>query len=527
MRNTWILPCVLWAGSAVAGVSFSGTWVLDPARSTGLPPGLEQTLVVEQSGDALDVKTTLITDSRDLEIHDVYALGAGERDFEAHLPAVIAKVARRTAVRAGELGLNVSDHVEGNGPNGPATVDILRRWELSADGRTLTIDQDVTNNGLATHSHRVLALAATGGEVVGTARPSRMFPVDLRVPVAPTAFRSAGRTNLVYEVHVTNLRVGDIEWKRLDVLDDDGHVLGSYLGADLEGLLIRPGAADGQKPQRIAGGMQAVAFLWLPLDGAAPKRLHHRAVFGIPASAAGNDRIVEGTPVDVRTAPVVLGPPMRGGDWVARWISNESFHRRGLMAVDGSAAISQRFAIDWNRFAADGREWIGDGAKNEDYSVFGQEAIAVADALVARVVDGIPLNEPGSLNPSVVVGLDTAAGNSVALRLADGTYATYAHLQPGSILVKEGQHVVRGDILGKVGNSGNATGPHLHFHVSTGPGLEGEGVPYVFDAFTVVGHEAAPAADGRWSGRSESPEIRNGELPADHEVVRFAGEATP
>ena len=518
IRSTMFLLSI--AVSASAAVDFSGRWALDPSRSSGLPPGMEQTLVVEQNGDTLNVATTLITDNADRVIKDVYELGAGERDFPPQMPGLTATSAKRTSKRTGERTLEISDHIEGENASGPSTIDIVRNWELSADGRTLTIEQAVTNFGLTTRSHRVLTQGGGGG----TSAPivSRLFPVDLNVPIAPTAFRSNGKTNLVYELHVTSFRSADVDWKRLDVLNNDGQTLASYSGADLDKLLTRPGLPGAKDPRRIAAGLRAVAFLWIPIDGAAPSRVHHRAAFTIPASAAGGERIVEGADVAVNASPLVIGPPVRGGAWVVRWMSDTSFHRRGLMQVDGGARIAQRFAIDWNRFANDGREWRGEGKVNTDYSVYGQDVIAVADATVGRVVDSIPENVPGTVNPAVTISVDTATGNCVALRLDGGLYATYAHLQPGSIRVKEGQRVHRGDVLARVGNSGNATGPHLHFHISTGPMLEGEGVPYAFDSFKVVGTEDDNPGDGLWTGGgSSAPILHKNELPAERMVLQF------
>jgi murein DD-endopeptidase len=514
---------VVRASGAPLTADFTGKWALDSARSTGLAPGMEQTVVVEQNGDTLRVATTLVTDNADRVIDDLYELGAGERDFPPQMPGLTPKVARRTARRTGERTLEVSDHIEGENVGGPATFDIVRNWELSADGKTLTIDQAVTNFGFTTRSHRVLVQGG-GGQGGGASAPAvnaRMFPVDLAVPIAPTAFRSNGKTNLVYELHVTSFRGSDVEWKRLDVLADDGRPLASYSGAELEKLLTRPGLAGTKEPRRIGAGLRAVAFLWIPIDGPAPAHLRHRAAFTIPASAAGSERLVEGADVAVRPSAVVIGPPVRGGAWVVRWMSDTSFHRRGLMAVDGGARIAQRFAIDWNRFAADGAEWKGEGKENADYSVYGQEVIAVADAVVARAINSIPENVPGSMNPAVTAGIETATGNCVVLRLAEGAYATYAHLKTGSVRVKEGQRVHRGDVLGLTGNSGNATGPHLHFHLSTGPILEGEGLPYVFDSFEVVGKEDDTPGDGQWSGGGGAPVLHQKELPAEHMVLRF------
>jgi murein DD-endopeptidase MepM/ murein hydrolase activator NlpD len=61
------------------------------------------------------------------------------------------------------------------------------------------------------------------------------------------------------------------------------------------------------------------------------------------------------------------------------------------------------------------------------------------------------------------------SGNHVSLQISPGVWAVYVHLQPGSIMVKTGDEVTKGQVIGKLGNSGNSTGPHLHFQLSDGP----------------------------------------------------------
>jgi murein DD-endopeptidase MepM/ murein hydrolase activator NlpD len=79
------------------------------------------------------------------------------------------------------------------------------------------------------------------------------------------------------------------------------------------------------------------------------------------------------------------------------------------------------------------------------------------------------------------------------LDLGGGTYAFYAHLQPGSLRVKNGDRVTRGRVLGLLGNSGNSTEPHLHFHVSDGMSpLGSEGLPY-----TIAGMKGMPLQNER------------------------------
>ena len=519
MRKTALLLALAVTLPTFAAASFAGRWALDPSRSQGNPPGLEQTVVIEQTGETLKVATNLVTDNVDRVVNDVYAIGAGEQDFAPQQPGVSLTSAKRTARRTGPRSFEATDRILGTSAGGPVDLQIERKWSLSDDGKTLTVDQAVTNSGFTTRSKRVLVSAP----LASTSAPAtaRAFPVDLNVPVAPTAFSSAGKTNLVYELHLTSFRIGELEWKRLEVLGDDGQRLASYEGAELDGMLSRPGTTGAKDVRRIGPGLRAVAFLWVPVDGPAPRTVRHRAAFVIPASASGSERIVETAAVSVKPTALVIGPPVRGGSWVARWVSNSSFHRRALQPVDGKTVISQRFAIDWNRFNADGAEWTGDGTKNEQYSVYGQEVIAVADGTVAEVVSNIPENVPGSQNPAVPLTIETAGGNHVSLKLADGAFATYAHLQGASITVKEGQRVRRGDVLGRVGNSGNATGPHLHFQVATAPGLGGEGVPYQFDSFDVVALEEGPPNEGKMNGKTLTAEAHRGELPGEHMVVRF------
>ncbi|MFJ9991048.1 M23 family metallopeptidase [Pseudomonas putida] len=73
------------------------------------------------------------------------------------------------------------------------------------------------------------------------------------------------------------------------------------------------------------------------------------------------------------------------------------------------------------------------------------------------------------------------SGNFVRILHADGTMGVYLHLMRGSVVVAEGQRVGQGEMLGKSGNTGNSSGPHLHFVVQRNVGLALESIPYRFD----------------------------------------------
>jgi len=70
--------------------------------------------------------------------------------------------------------------------------------------------------------------------------------------------------------------------------------------------------------------------------------------------------------------------------------------------------------------------------------------------------------------------------NYVQILHSDGTYALYAHLLIGKVLVKPGDTVQAGQLLGYSGNSGFSTGPHLHFVIQYNNGGEAKSVKFKF-----------------------------------------------
>ena len=74
------------------------------------------------------------------------------------------------------------------------------------------------------------------------------------------------------------------------------------------------------------------------------------------------------------------------------------------------------------------------------------------------------------------------AGNHVVIDHGNGEYSLYAHLKPGSILVKPGNRVTAGTVLAQLGSSGNSTEPHLHFQVcDAADALMCAGIPVQFN----------------------------------------------
>jgi murein DD-endopeptidase MepM/ murein hydrolase activator NlpD len=150
------------------------------------------------------------------------------------------------------------------------------------------------------------------------------------------------------------------------------------------------------------------------------------------------------------------------------------FHGRWFVAWGGETLAlnhhvehgSQRRAADLNVVGRDGKSHRGDGQRNEDYYAYGREVLAVAAGTVVAVVDGVPENVPGTMNP------DKASGNSITVKHDASVFSVYAHLQPSKHRVKEGDAVEQGTVLGLCGNSGNSSEPHLHFQMQDGPSFD-------------------------------------------------------
>jgi hypothetical protein len=208
--------------------------------------------------------------------------------------------------------------------------------------------------------------------------------------------------------------------------------------------------------------------------------------------------------------PVVIGPPLRGGPWrCANGPAYNSVHQY-LTIREGKVRIAQRFAVDFQKVDAGGNilpSPFPDEITNEMFYGYGAEVIAVADGVVSFVKDGIPENVPqasGVIRSAVPITRETVSGNWIGIELDTNRYAFYAHLQPGTIRVKVGDRVRKGQVIGLLGNSGNAVGPHLHFHIGDADSLNGcEGTPFVFETVDIGG---------------EAHEL---ELPLDGTVIRF------
>jgi murein DD-endopeptidase len=348
--------------------------------------------------------------------------------------------------------------------------------------------------------------------------------VDVVVPIAPTAFKADGKWHIVYELHLNNMDRWDYRLTKVEALSGDatGRSLVAYAGADLEGAMARPGQPGASEKAKITPGSMAIVYVWATVDteDAVPSAIRQRLT--VKVGTYPEEMTIDTAAIPVGRRAVAISSPLRGDHWLAaNGPSNISGHRRALIPIDGHAAIAQRFAIDWVRLRDDGKTFQGDEKDNKNYYAYVSEALAVADGVVTEIKDGIPQNIPGENSRAVPITLETVGGNHVILDIGGGHYAFYAHLQPGSLRVKLGDKVRRGQVVGLVGNSGNSTEPHLHFHIenATSP-LGAEGLPYALPSFEVVGRgEEWKPADAKGP-----VEVHKNEIPLENEVVNFAAE---
>src|SRR5262249_25453278 len=121
--------------------------------------------------------------------------------------------------------------------------------------------------------------------------------------------------------------------------------------------------------------------------------------------------------------------------------------------------------------------------QNSDYFCYGKNLLAPAPGRIISAVDGLPDNVPGTMDPR------HPAGNYVIIDHGKSEFSLLAHLQPGSLAVHEGQAVTSGQIVGRCGNSGNSSEPHLHYHLQNGPRFgDADGLPAQFRDYLVDGH---------------------------------------
>ena len=377
--------------------------------------------------------------------------------------------------------------------------------------------------------------------VLAGQRRDALTPVIV-LPLVPTTYAVQGtdeKQHFVYELVITNTGTAAATIQKIEVVGADvpATVLASFEG---DGLLRRLRAA-GRGPALTAATIEfsgtrmfLVDFTMDKGSRPPPTLMHRLTLLAAGAPGSPKDEVVPYTyavaPIAVGAEVTVLGPPLSGKGWVALNGCCEAgaAHRGMGLPVNGQVYFAQRFAIDWMQLNADARFSTGSGKDVKDYVDYGSKVIAVGDGTVVETLSNLDDQVVGMLPDPKTITIENVDGNHIVLDLGHGKYGFYAHLQKGSLLVKKGDHVKRGQALALLGNTGNTSAPHLHFHLMDGASVLGSsGLPYVIDRFSVVGQLSAERFDkteleGEWSKfLFATPSARTMEFPLDLTVVDF------
>ena len=345
-----------------------------------------------------------------------------------------------------------------------------------------------------------------------------------------------GKQHVVYELMMTNASRTPVTVQKVEVFDADNpsKVLATYEGAALPQRLRK--MAQGPSPSaEIEVNGSRLFFIDLDLGAGVtpPTRLLHRLSILAAAPGAASNAAATYTvaPISIVSKVTTIGPPLTGAGWVALngCCAPDGAHRGTGLPVNGSIHFAQRFAIDWLRLDNQGRVAHGDLSDVHSYAGYGADVIAVADGTITETLDTLPEQKPPNNPDPKTINLENIGGNHVIQDLGNGVFAFYAHLQPGSIKVAVGDHVKRGQILGLLGNTGNSSAPHLHFHLMDGPSMLGSsGIPYVFNSFALAGQiPETPGAPEQPLDASQSkslfpaPSPRQQQFPLDQAIIDF------
>ena len=222
--------------------------------------------------------------------------------------------------------------------------------------------------------------------------------------------------------------------------------------------------------------------------------------------------------------PIIVEFPLRG-----EWLSPNTPGTK--VPSHGTNQLGTRYAydfiqVDWNRMGTPAyrvgvMQYLFSGVKLSDYYCWGQEVYSPCDGIVVVAEDGYAENEKTNLLADMSNAyknahyfdpekddIQSVAGNYVIIKYSENVYAALCHLQTGSIQVSVGQMIKKGEVIGRVGHSGNSFAPHLHFQLMDSSDISvANGVPCAFEQYEIF-------RDNEWQI------IENG-IPTDKDRIRF------
>ncbi|MCX6237245.1 MAG: M23 family metallopeptidase [Bacteroidia bacterium] len=327
--------------------------------------------------------------------------------------------------------------------------------------------------------------------------PTDQTSYGMKVTFAPKEVKSTnGKINLLYSVELLNFEKDGYKLKDFQAINSiTGTVLCSLSDTGKYLLVHKPVIES--IPEELfyyplVGHATYRFSVGLVLDPAqVPTKIKHRLVLTKDAK----DKIIEAAETSVSKGSLpIASAPLKGDRFVSAntttLVNNQ--HPGYQITYRGITGVPERFCVDWNKLDATGSAYHGDMKICTNWYVYGQNVYSVAEGSVVSVSDGMPDQSPvGTVSSDI--NLYNGGGNSVMIYIDGVGYTIYGHMIPNSIVVKAGQMVAKGQLIGKVGNSGNSMAPHLHFGLHTDfPYYISEGLPYCIDSMEKIGSTGKP-----------------------------------
>jgi hypothetical protein len=320
--------------------------------------------------------------------------------------------------------------------------------------------------------------------------PAQSPAVSAIVPFAPIKVPTEDMTVLAYEIELSDFDIDGMALTGAKVYCVDNGTLLQDIGGDYLVATYHPRSVPSPTAEEIWHGTAKLLHprlsVFLTLANATGlTTLRHQLEF----SWRGGQVSVPGPMVSCQDRSIpIIGSPVSGNEWMTMETTiATSHHMRDQITVNNVTHCCQRYAVDYCIMKSDMSLFANGGHNNSDWYEYGADLLAVADGVVTQAVDGIWENTPPNPNSNLTLG--EAGGNFVIIDIGGGNYAQYGHMIPGSQTVHIGDRVLKGQVIGKCGNSGNSNGPHLHFQIGSDPFsiLASEGLPFLMDSYKVDG----------------------------------------
>ena len=345
--------------------------------------------------------------------------------------------------------------------------------------------------------------------------------LSLKIHYTPLLVQINHKPFIYYELQFDNYTKKTVELQTLNIFGQHKKGLEHYRLLSGKELASYTSNSDHkQKELFVASGGSCV--LYVELEQKTAQAIRNEICVGVSNQNKTQKITLHATTRPAKFAnPIILGPPLAEGFWTAvydpNWISG---HRRVFYSNGKGRYLPGRFAIDFIRVDSIGRYAANNIDSIKNWFGYSNNVLAVADGTVASVKKNVTQSPTVSQHTDPLP--NEASGNYISIKIADGVYAFYEHLVPHSIVVKPGQRVKKGDVIGLLGFTGQSTGPHLHFHIADqNSRLYAEGLPYAFERFTHLGDYPNLNNFGKERWKSIKPQPVRKERPSSNSVIVF------